>query len=149
MSREMPLPERTLAYLARQRAWVIERLADTRMLITQLDAGTTEDLEAQVADAQQQMAALDDLEREQRGLLAEWQRHPVEDPTRDVVRKESEAVAALVAELTVAHGRLAQAVVEQRTRLFAEAQSLGRGREALRNYRPSNDGDTGLVDRHA
>lgn len=145
----MPLPERTLAYLARQRAWLRERLHEARELLAKLDAGDTDDLEAQLAQAQQCMADLDDLEREQRGLLAEWQRHPVEDATRDLVRKESEAAAALLAELTVHHGRLAQAVVEQRARLIAESQSLGRGREALRNYRPSNDGETGLVDRHA
>lgn len=145
----MPLPERTLAYLARQHAWLLERLDEARALLAKLDAGDTDDLEAQASQAQQCMATLDDLEREQRGLLAEWQRNPVEDAVRDSVRRESEAVAALVAELTVAHGRLAQAVVEQRTRLITESQSLARGREALRNYRPSNDGDTGLVDRHA
>ncbi len=143
----LTLTERVRSYLARQHAWLERETAAAERLLEQ--AGNLPDLDDPLAAAKTSMAELEDLEREQRGLLAEWRDENIPPEERESIHAESERVAEMAATLSVLRGRVAQAIAEGQASILVSEQSLRAGRGGLRRYRPGMDSIADHIDRNA
>lgn len=143
----MTLIERVQSYLARQRAWLEREMAAAEALLAQAEA--LPDLDDPLAAAQSAMAELESLDREQRGLLAEWRDEDIPEELRAPIREESARIAEMAAQLSVLRGRVAQAIAEGQAAIVVSERSLRAGRGGLRRYRPGMDVTADRIDRNA
>lgn len=146
---DQDLPERVRSYLSRQRAWITLQTQRAENMLLSLSDAAEPDLEAALAELPAALAQLDEFEREQRGLLAEWRDEATDPEIHLPVQIEAAEVAQLAAQLQTLHGQLAQAILAQQAQVTLNTQALGKGRETLRAYRSDGDDTAGLVDRDA
>jgi len=144
---DMNLTARVRSYLTRQRAWLERETAIAERLLA--EAATLPDLDDPLAAAQVSMTELEDLEREQRGLLAEWHDEDIPQEEREPIKAESAKIAELAANLSILRGRVAQAIAESQAAILVSEQSLRAGRGGLRRYRPGLDNTADHIDRNA
>ncbi len=146
---DQDLPERVRAYLTRQRAWIERQTERAQTMLQSLEQATEPDLESALIELPAALGQLDEFEREQRGLLAEWRNNTPDPEIHVPVQAEAAEIAQLATQLQALHGQLAQAIIEQKARVTLNTQALGKGRETLRAYRSDSDDTAGLVDRDA
>jgi hypothetical protein len=133
----LPLTERVLAYMARQRAWLERELRAAEDILAQPEQLIS--LEQSLESARNAERELEELEREQRGLLTEWQRENIEPAARQPVLEQAAEIAALAATLGAARSKVAQAIAHAQGVIVREQQGLRAGRARMRRYAPAED----------
>ncbi len=141
------LSSRVRAYMARQRAWLEQEIAGAELLLANVAA--MPELDHPLAAAQASMNELENLEREQRGLLAEWKDESIPLDEQDFVRGEAIVIAELAARLSILRGQVAQAIAESQVAIVGAGKGLRAARGGVRKYHPGVDGTAGHVDRNA
>lgn len=129
---DLPLTERVQSYMKRQRAWLERELAQVQALLANPQGLLA--LDDTLAAAKTAADELENLEREQHGLLAEWRDEAIAAEARDAILAEAAAIAELAARLGTARAKVAQAIADAQSAVLREQQTLRAGKMRMRRY---------------
>ena len=128
--------ERVERFLEREREWLAARIESVRALIDRVKSGA-EDFDAAEAALARWGHDLENLEREQRGLLAEWAASDLTEEDRQPMRAKAAEVREMVEQCIAQESELRGLLAARGRELGEETAAVRQGQGMLRRYRQS------------
>jgi len=147
MDNDAGTAERVKHFLHRERDWLEQTLLHLDATLAEL--ASLDEYDTVLAAQDARAKALSDFEREQKGLLAEWNDADKSGEETAEVRALAARVRELAAQCAAREDQLREAVEERLTQLESEQSSVSRSRVHTRGYRPLGDTIAGFLDREA